>query len=185
MATATFPTIVCANTCDCNAILMNTKTGCITTKAVEKRTWIVNEVGSAGTKNYIDLTATLDDTYFSGKVNNANPLDRFYPLPEIKNVIDAREKPVLYTWKDGTEVFVRDGVRKFDGMFPPEVASPQLLGILEGQRCAVPCKFTIDANGTIWGKISADGTKLYPVKMDPQSIAPIFINPTDTEPTML
>lgn len=175
----------CAQTCACNETMNNTKTGCITTKAVEKQTWIMNETGSDGTKNFIDLTATLDDTYFSDLINEANPLDRLYPLPEIKNVTDARDKPVVYTWKDGTEVFVRDGVRKFEGMFPPDSASPQLLGILEGQRCSTPCKFAIDANGTIWGRISADGTKLYPVKMDGQSVAGIYINPTDTEPAML
>ncbi len=185
MPVTNYPQQVCVKTCDCNATLANTNIGCVTTKAVEKQTWIMNEIGSTGAKNFIDLTVALDDTYFSALINAANPLNRLYPLPEIKNVNDVRDKPVVYTWKDGTEVFVRDGVRKFEGAFPPDVASPQLLGILEGQRCAVPCKFAIDANGTIWGKISADGTKLYPVKMDAKSIAGIYVNSTDTEPTML
>lgn len=185
MAEIVFPTPTCVQTCDCNESLINTGVGCATTKAVEKKTWIMNETDSAGVKNHIPLNFAITDAVISALINETDPLDRLYPLPEIKNVVDVRDKPVMYTWKDGTEVFIRDGVRKFEGMFPPDSASPQLLAILEGQRCAQPCKFAIDANGTIWGKISADGTKLYPVKMDAQSVAPIYINPTDTEPAML
>ncbi len=145
----------------------------------------MNEVDSNGDLNYIDLTDTLDDAYFVALINNADPLARLYPLPEIKNIADARDKPKTFAWKDDTEVFIRDGVRKFEGMFPPDSASPQLTGILESGRCARPAKFTVDADGTIIGRISADGTKLYPVKMDAQSIAAIFTKQTDTEPQML
>lgn len=175
----------CAKTCDCNVTTTNTGAGCTPVMKVEKRPWIMNETKADGTLNYIDLTSDLDDEYFSGLINNVDPLQRLYPLPEIKNITDAREKPVVYAWKDGTEVFVRDGIRKFEGMFPPDSASPQLTGILEGQRCSKPCKFSVDADGTVWGKISDDGTKLYPVKMDAQSVAAIFTKPTDTEPQML
>lgn len=175
----------CAKLCDCNLSLSNTGTGCITPMAVEKRAWIMNKTKSDGTLNYIDLAGALDDTYFQGLINNADPLARIYPLPEIKNIVDARDKPTTYAFKDATERFVRDGVRKFEGVFPPEFASPQLVGILEDQRCAKPCKFTIDANGTIWGRPSADGTKLYPIEMDGQSVAVTLIKPTDTEPAMM
>jgi hypothetical protein len=175
----------CAKVCDCNFSIGNTGTGCVTPMAVEKRAWVVNRFKADGTLNYIDLTATLDDNYFLDLINEADPLARFYPLPEIKNITDVRDKPLMFTWKDGTERFVRDGVRKYEGMFPPESASPQLIGILEGQRCTDPCKFSIDANGTIWGRISADGTKLYPIRMDAQSIAALWVKTTDTEPEMV
>lgn len=177
--------MACATVCDCNYALDNTRVGCVPLMGVEKRPWIMNERNSTGALNYIDLTATLNDAYFSGLINNADPLARLYPLPEVKDISDAREEPVTFAWKDGTQVFVRDGVRKYSAMFPPDSATPQLLGILETMRCAKPCKFSVDAKGTIWGRISDDRTKLYPIKMDPASIAPIFIKPTDSEPQMI
>lgn len=175
----------CAKVCDCNNQLANSAIGCLQQVAVEKRAWIVNKYDATGALNFIDLTSLLDDTYFSGLINKTDPLARWYPLPEIKNITDARDKPVVYSWKDNTEVFVRDGIRKFEGMFPPESASPQLISILESERCAKPCKVSVDANGTIWGKLSADGTKLYPLEMDAQSVAAIYVKRTDTEPQML
>lgn len=178
-------TATCAKTCDCNYTIANTGIGCNPIMKVEKKPWIMNKTKADGTLNYIDLSITLDDTYFSGLINNVDPLARLYPLPEIKNITDARDKPVVYAWKDSTEVFVRDGIRKYDAMFPPDVAGPQFTGILETLRCAKPCKFSVDADGTIWGRLSDDGTKLYPVEMDGQSVAAIFTKPTDTEPQML
>lgn len=177
--------MACKKVCDCNLTIDNTGIGCTPLMKVEKRPWIVNKTKSDGTLCFIDLTDTFDDAYFTDWINEADPLDRLYPLPEVKDITDQREAPVTFSWKDGTQVFVRDGVRKFQGMFPPDSASPQLTGILEGQRCAKPCKFSVDADGTIWGRISEDGTKLYPIEMDAQSVAAIFTKPTDTEPQML
>ncbi len=175
----------CANVCDCNITVANLGVACTPNMKVIKRPWIVNEHDAAGDLNYIDLTSDLDDDYFQELINAADPLARWCPLPEVKNIADNRDKPVVYAFKDGDERFVRDGVRKFEGTFPPESASPQLTGKIEAWRCAQPCFMGVDADGTFWGKISADGTKLYPVKMAAGSIAPIFTKPTDTEPQML
>ncbi len=56
-----------------------------------------------------------------------------------------------------------------------------MVAILQAQRCASPCKFSVDANGTIWGNISADGTKLYPVRMDAGSVDVVYQKPTDSD----
>ena len=171
----------CAKTCACNEVMINTKTGCVSSRAVEKRAWVMNRTKSDGTLNYIDLTSALDDAYFSGLMNETDEQARIFPLPEIKNIEDVRDKSVMETAKDGTLFKVRDGIRKFDGSFFPPFSSPQLVAILQSQRCASPCKFSVDANGTIWGRISEDGTKLYPRRMDAGSIDIIYVNPTDTE----
>lgn len=175
----------CARVCDCNVTLANTGVGCTPLMKVVKRPWIMPVRDSLGALNYIDLAGTLDNTYFAGLINQADSSKRLYPLPEIKNITDARDKPTTFTWKDGTEVFIRTGVRKFEGMFPPDSASPQLNGTIETFKCGNPGFFGVDADGTIWGKISSDGTKLYPVIMDAQSIAATFTKPTDTEPQMM
>ena len=171
----------CTTTCACNQVMTNTKTGCISSRTVEKQAWVMNRTKADGTLNYIDLTVALDDTYFSSLINNVDPLARLYPLPECKNISDVRDKSVMDTAKDGTMFKVRDGIRKFDGFFFPPFASPQLVAILQSQACAAPCKFSIDSEGTIWGMISADGTKLYPMRMDAGSVDIIYTNPNDTE----
>ena len=175
----------CAQVCDCNMTLVNTGVGCTPIKKVEKITWLMNQFNSAGALNYIDLTITLSDSYFQALLNNVDPLARLYPLPPMVDIVDEREKPITYAYKDGTKRFVRNGVRSFAGMFPPESASPQLVGILEGGRCANLCKFAIDAQGTIWGRISDDGTKLYPVKLVAGSVAALWTNETDSTPQMI
>jgi hypothetical protein len=141
----------------------------------------MNRTKADGTLNYIDLTTTLNDAYFSGLINNVDPLERLFPLPECKNITDAREKSVFDSAKDGVQYKVRDGIRKYDGMFFPPFASPELVSILQSQACASPCKFSVDANGTIWGRISADGTKLYPMRMDAGSVDVVYVNPDDTQ----
>lgn len=176
--------MTCANVCDCNLTVQNTGVGCTPIMKVVKRPWLWNKYDSSGALNYIDLTDTLDDAYWQALINNADPLARLTPLPEIKNITDVREKPLTYAWKDSSEVFVRDGIRKFEGMFPPDSSSPQLVGILESARCANPAFLGVDEDGTVWGKISADGTKIYPIEIDPKSIAAIFVKQTDTEPQM-
>lgn len=175
----------CATVCDCNSPLVNTGIGCSPIMKVEKVTWLINQVNSEGELNYIDLTVDLDDAFFTAMINNADPLARLYPLPPMLDIVDEREKPVVYTYKNGTKRFVRDGVRSFMGMFPPESTSSQLVGILESGRCAKPCKFQLDANGTIWGRLSDDGTKLYPFLMVAGSIAALFTKETDTTPQMI
>jgi len=171
----------CAKTCACNQVMVNTKTGCVSSRVVEKVAWVMNKTNASGALNFIDLTQTLNDTYFQGLLNNTDPQARLFPLPECKNISDVRDKSVLESAKDGTMFKVRDGIRKFDGFFFPPFASPQLVAILQSERCASPCKFSVDANGTIWGRLSADGTKLYPMRMDAGSIDVIYTNPTDTE----
>lgn len=171
----------CAKTCACNEQMVNTKTGCVSSRAVEKQAWIMNRTKADGTLNYIDLTGALDNSYFSALINNVDPLKRIFPLPEIKNIVDVRDKSVMESAKDGTLFKVRDGIRKFDGSYFPPFSSPQMVAILQAQRCASPCKFSIDANGTIWGRLSEDGTKLYPMRMDAGSIDVIYVKPTDSE----
>ncbi len=171
----------CAKTCDCNEQMINTKTGCISSRAVEKRAWVVNRTKADGSLNYIDLTSDLDDAYFMALFNHVDKLERVFPLPEIKDINDVRDKSVMIDAKDGTQFKVRDGIRKFEGVFYPPFSSPQMVAILQAQRCASPCKWSVDANGTIWGRISEDGTKLYPMRMDAGSVDVIYQLPTDTD----
>ncbi len=171
----------CAKTCACNQEMINTKTGCVSSRRVEKRAWVMNRTKADGTLNYIDLEETLDDAYFTALLNNADKLERLYPLPEAKDINDVRDKSVMVDAKDGTQFKVRDGIRKFEGVFYPPFSSPQMVSILQSQRCASPCKFSIDANGTIWGRISEDGTKLYPMRMDAGSVDVIYQLPTDSD----
>lgn len=170
----------CVAVCSCSSVVGNTAVGCNFLMAVEKNGWIMNMVANDGTPNYIDLTATLNDAYFSALINNADKSKRLYPFPEMKNIEDMRDKAITEDFKDGTKYFARLGLRGFTGLFPPDSASPQMDGVINQLRCNKTLgRYSIDANGTIWGVLSADGTKLYPAKIDPQSVYSTFIKPTD------
>ena len=167
--------------CNCGASANNTGVGCVYLKQVEKIQWLTSLYDSTGTPNFIDLTTAIDDTVIKAMINNVDPLARAYPLPESKNIDDVRDKTVTEDMKDGTKYFVRLGIRNYTTVFPPESASPVLDASLQGFRCYKKLgKYTITADGWIWGVISADGTKLYPAPIDPGSIAVTPIYTTDT-----
>ena len=176
----------CAVGCACLNVPANSGVGCNFLMAVEKYSWFFPLATKAGVLNYIDLTVALNAAYFSGLTNNVDPTARLYPFPEIADITDVRDKPVFFTNKNGVKWFVRNNVRTYEGMFMPDSASPQLTGVIEALRCVASLgKYTVDANGTVWGILSADGTKLYPAKIVSQSVAALFTKPTDDAPEML
>lgn len=176
----------CQTVCSCNGYPGNTAVGCIQEMGVGLRPWIVQMIGSDGTANYIDLTTPLTDTLIKGFTNNTDQTKRFFPYPEIKDIDDVRDKVVTDPAKDQTEYFVRYGLRKFTGTYFSDYACPALDGLINNLRCNKTLgAFWVDTNGTIWGNLSSDGTKLYPIKIDPKSVSSTFVKPTNTTVTKL
>ena len=176
----------CQTVCSCNGYPGNTAVGCIQDMGVGLRPWITQMNGADGTPNYIDLTTPLTDTLIKGFINNTDPTKRFYPYPEIKDIEDVRDKVVTEAAKDQVEYFVRYGLRKFTGTYFSDYACPALDGLINNLRCSNTLgAFWVDLNGTIWGNLSSDGTKLYPVRIDPQSVSSTFVKPTNTTVTKL
>jgi len=166
--------------CTCNTAGGNTGVPfCSPLQGVMHSLIIVPKYANDGTLNYIDLTAdTLDQTYFEGKINEANQKDRWYPLPFMENVENAREESLNETANSGNIYRIKQGARTLTGSFFKQPA--QYLARLEKWLCIDFGVYEIDNNGSLAGTLSADGTKLYPRYVLNGSLDPNYMVATDT-----
>src|SRR3990172_9368750 len=173
---------------ECNLGGQNNGEGGPTIIEVMKAFGIMYMKDGAGANNFIDLTTATGAwaAYFTALINQADKRKRLYSYPEVKNVEDLRDDPVIKTWNDDSINFVRDGIRKVKIIFPTDNLSIHLVSQLESLRCAGNIGlFAYEANGTMRGRISEDGTKLYPIRIDEKSIAVKLVKPQDKDVPMI
>lgn len=170
--------------CACDAGLSNTGTGCTPIMQVAKKIIITPIYDDAGARNSVLLSATLNQAYFDGKVNDSDASQRWFPLPELKNVEDVRGDNINESFEDQSSVFIQEGSRTFKGLMIGNsgtgAGSPQLKGKIEAARCVEVGVFVIDKAGNLIGKISADGLSLEPIEIDSQSLSAMLIKTTDS-----
>lgn len=170
----------CVKTCDCNYSMTNTGAECTPLMEVTKKLMLMPVYDSTGVRNYIDLTTTLDEAYFTGLVNQTDASKRLFPLPALKDIKDSRGNPIVQKFADDSTIYVRDGIRAFDGMIPGRDGNPIMKAKIEAARCGELGVFLVDRKGGLIGAISDDGTKLYPVRLDSESVSAQYIRATDT-----
>lgn len=164
--------------CSCKYSLSNTGApNCTPIQGVIKKLIIVPLKASDGSDNYIDLSATLDEAYFSDLINEADKSKRWYPTPEMKNVTSEKAESIFEEFEDGSRDFIKDGVRSFLGLMPKQ--SPQLLAQLQNWRCAKFGVFIVDNNRAIIGAEREEG-KLFPIVVENASWNPVLMFGTDT-----
>lgn len=171
-----------AELCSCNTQGGNTGLpSCYPIFGVTKQVIFVNYYKDDGTINGIklsDLTdGKLDATYLDGKVKALNTKDRWYPTPELKNIVDEREDDITEDFEDSTSVFIQQGERNFEGMIVK--GDPVLTGNLKSFRCAKVGVFFIDNKGNLIGNFTRDGY-LDPVAVQDESLSIGFMKGTDT-----
>ena len=135
-------------------------------------------IATDGSKNKIDLSVALDQTAITALINQADASKRWYPTPNFKTVTQEREDPISEDFTDGSQAFVRDGVKTFNG-FITNGASPQLVGVLKDDRCTNFGVYIVDDLDNLIGRDIGDGY-LYPIPVDNGSYNPQYIEPTDT-----
>lgn len=161
--------------CDCSLTLRNTGVEiCPTLMRDAEMLILVPKYGSTGALNKITLSDTLNQAYFDGKVANANVLDRWYPLPKLKNPSSERGEPVYVEYDDNERFFVRQGARPFSFLLPNQ--EPVLLGKLEQWRCQEFGVYIIDKNKSLIGMLTTAG-ELRPIEVDQNSWTPNYIFP--------
>jgi hypothetical protein len=160
--------------------MKNTGTDCTPLINVTKKIMLMPVCDSTGTRNFINLTGTINAALFTAMINDTDNSQRLYPLPELKDVNDTRNDPVLQTFADDSTIFIRDGIRNFEGRIVGKNASPALKGKIESARCGEMGVFLVDRLGNLIGIVSDDKTKMYPIRLDSESIAAMFVNATDT-----
>jgi len=165
--------------CDCNVVFGNTGTpDCVSIGNVTYRLIGVPTYDSAGVRNSIDTTTTLDSAYFTALINQSDSSKRWYPLPPMKNVEDVRGEDLTESFNDGSTAFIQEGSRTFTGITIKN-PSPILLGKIKKWRCSDISVYVIDTDGNILGDGST-ADYLYPFKLDSETWSPKYMKTTDT-----
>ena len=129
--------------------------------------FIVPILASDGTRNGLDLTAQDLGAELLGKVNNADPSKRWYPLHEIKNFIPEQEDTQFATTNGGENFFLRKGIKS--DSYELWGQSAQLYAKIE-QFCFDFGIVEVDECGNVRGyKESPTATMLYPRPVTTQS----------------
>lgn len=132
---------------------------------------------SDGTKNQIDLTGSVY-TQLMAQLTAGDIL----PTGEIKNIEDVRGDSTFQSFNDGSNLFVRQGVRKFTGYFPAVNSSiVKEFESIRGQKMGV---YFVDKNGNLVGK-TKDFTNLVPVSIDTNTFEAKLVKATDSEVQMI
>jgi len=165
--------------CSCGVSLQNTGTpGCIPVRGVTKQIILVPIIANDGSYNYIDPSDTLDSAYFTALINQSDDSKRWYPVGPFKNVEGERADPIKESFNDGSSVFIRQGVRSFNGIILK--GGPELLNQLNSNRCSSFGAYIVDANGSVTGKVKNDDGFLYPIEIQGASFNGKLVFTTDT-----
>jgi hypothetical protein len=173
--------------CSCDDITLgNTGTpSCVSIGGVTYKLWIQKKYDSAGVRNFIDTTATLDSTFFTDLLNagrsGATITDgakRIYPTQALKNVEDVRAEDITESFNDGSIAPIQQGSRTFTSI-SIEAVSPALLGKYESFECEDIQVYTIDINGRIGGNNETSG-ELRGLDIETSTWSPKWMKSTDT-----
>lgn len=132
-----------------------------------------------GTLNTIDLSTTFDQAYLDGKINEDDASKRWYPIKDLKFVDRPKSESVFADLGDGTQEFVREGVRSFSAQIPQGTAT--FLGKLIGARCQEISFFEVDVCNNLAGnirKVDSDNV-LVPFKLGNNTLDVILNLATD------
>lgn len=163
----------------CNYGMSNTGIGCVPIWRVTRKLILVPTWASDGTLNSIDTTQTLDKTYFDGFINNADLSKRWFPLPFMKNATNTRAESLKETFDDQSVNIIQQGVRKMVAKITEKDATPQLLGAIKMGRQIDMSVFLLDNDHSIVGKQGEEANKLYPIRLDSNSLDPLYNPSTD------
>jgi hypothetical protein len=167
-------------TCTCNVTLSNTGLpGCQPLMDVGRRLIIVPLRDSSNALNRIDASSIPSASAITALINQSDDLARWYPLPDMENVVSERGDSILESFPSGTNAKVRDGISTFTAEFIEENASPQFLAKLKGLGCARAGVYVVDNSGNLIGDGGVSGY-LAPIPIDGATWDPVYVPTTDT-----
>lgn len=164
--------------CDCNLTLNNSGApNCVPLIDVTNKIIVVPLFDKTGARNQIDLTSTLDKSYFDALINNADGSKRWYPLPELENVEDVRADTEFETSNSGQKYKVRKGIRTFTGhIFKGSTDYQRLIDTYGCKNIGV---YFVDNQGQLIGDRSFDGF-LSPIPVSKGSWDSMYVPATDS-----
>ncbi len=132
---------------------------------------------SDGNLNKIPAGTTLDAAYINGKLNEADPTKRWFPIQDLRNVTDVRNTSEFETDSAGGIAKLRTGTRPFFG--ESWKSSPQFLCKLQSWECSEFGLFVIDINNGMVVRSIDDSGDAYPLPVDQNSWDPLFVPAQD------
>jgi hypothetical protein len=171
-----------ADLCACGTGGGNTgRPSCFPVFDVTKQAILVEYFKTDGSINGIDLSTltggVLDQAFLDARIKDVNSRTRWYPTPELKNIVDERAEDITEEFEDTSSVFIQEGARAFEGLIIK--GDPVLLGNLKKWRCLTVGVFFIDKAGNLIGKKTRDGY-LDPIRLQDESFSAGLIKGTDT-----
>ena len=170
-----------AKACNCNDGIFNSGIpSCSEGFGRVKKAIFVSYYDSLGNINSISSSDVLDQTYFDGKVNNADLFLRYFPTDSIFNIVDERGDDIVETI-EGIDFEVEQGVRNFTGEFVNKFsASPAYLKFLNSLKCPIVGVYYITEDNKIVGDGSANNESLRPFLVQQGSLKSKYIPKTAT-----
>lgn len=151
---------------------------------IAKRLIFVPEFNKAGVKNEIATVAWVTKAALQAKFDEADVLERFFPISTLENVEDLRADAEFFEFNSGRKNKVKDGTRTFVGFIPYQ--GPEYLGKLKEWGCNPFGAYIIDKAGNFIYKTDKS-TKLLvePIMIDHNSYSAELVKKTDSEPAMI
>lgn len=170
--------------CVCNQGIPNSGFACSPLLDITNRFVFVNTYRSAGIKNRIDLSDTINTAFFTTLINESRSTYRWFPTPQLKDITDERAESKYFDFTDGTRQFLQQGSRSVEAKVPGLAgeASPQMLSFFDALKCTDLSVYIISNAGQLIGKVSSDGLFLEPFKVDAQSLSATFVKASPTVP---
>lgn len=170
--------------CACNGLF---NSGAVNSKKALKQAAIlvfVHKFDENGNRNKIAaadiVPGGIDQTYIDGKLENTDPLARWYPIGPFINANDLREDSTMEEYDDGSRSKVRQGRRTYTGHLLDY--APVYAERVDYWACQSGFGvFYIDNCGNIIGHVTDDSGDLYPLPMNASSLDVIVRQTTNTE----
>jgi len=121
--------------------------------------------------NYIDLTADFGNTEVLALLTSSD-LTQWTPSPRLFATSIVPADTVFDEATDGTKSFVRDGILPFATEVRDKDAVPTVQKKLKSYRCKTVSGYPLSRDNQLVGRVSKDGTKLYPLEINSGSIDP-------------
>lgn len=174
-----------SNLCSCTLGKENTQgNSCPELSQIAARIIIVPKYNAAGAVNEIANVAGLTKAALQAKFDANDIDDRWFPLSEFKNVVEAKADPIYQEFTDRTKVLIDEGKRNFEGYIVSQGSI--LLGKLKSWGCQEFGIYVIDKNSNfIYQTDTATGLKVQPIPVDKESWTATLMKATDTTVAMI
>ena len=141
--------------------------------------YIVPLNDSDGVRNFLDLNASDLDAELLGLVNHQDPMKRWYPIRNLKNVAPEQAEDTFATDDTNQRFKTLNGIKTFNA----EVWGVTNTFFAQIEDQCIPFGFVpVDDCGNLKGEVNSDYTEFYPRLVNDQSYSARYMDTTASDP---